>query len=166
MHKGTTPHTLRAWFRILAGSKYDSANRRSTGRPSTKEEIAELAVPMAKEKRLGATHASAMQSTTSGTRLVEIRPPTFSKTMESSQHRNVENEPRGPHSSNSIGTSSPRLTSSQSNHLLLSESSVTRSFSSLTWLPEKFTSQVYPRKEKALGWNRSPAISQMHVMGS
>ena len=49
MHKGTTPHTLRAWFRKLAGSKYDSANRRSTGRPSTKEEIAELAVPMAKE---------------------------------------------------------------------------------------------------------------------
>ena len=44
-----TPHTLRVWFRKLAGSKYDSANRRSSGRPSTKEKIAELTVLMAKE---------------------------------------------------------------------------------------------------------------------
>ena len=44
-----TPNTLRAWLRKLVGRKYDSTRTRSTGRPATKEKIAELIVRMALE---------------------------------------------------------------------------------------------------------------------
>ena len=44
-----TPQTLLRWFRTLVGKKYDSSKTRRVGRPSTKEEIAELVVKMARE---------------------------------------------------------------------------------------------------------------------
>ena len=47
-----SPRTLRIWFRILAGNKYDSTNHHSSGRPPTKEKICDLAVLMAKENEI------------------------------------------------------------------------------------------------------------------
>ena len=44
-----TPQTLLRWFRTLVGKKYDSSKTRRVGRPSTKEEIAQLVVKMALE---------------------------------------------------------------------------------------------------------------------
>ena len=47
-----TPQTLLRWFRTLVAKKYDSSNKRGGGRPTTKKEIAELVVRMAKEDPL------------------------------------------------------------------------------------------------------------------
>lgn len=44
-----SPHTLRTWLRKLVASKYDSSKKRSSGRPSTAEEIAKFIVQMATE---------------------------------------------------------------------------------------------------------------------
>jgi len=44
-----TPQTLLRWFRTLVAKKYDSSKTRRAGRPSTKEEIVQLVLKMAKE---------------------------------------------------------------------------------------------------------------------
>ena len=44
-----TPQTLLRWFRTLVARKYDSSGSRRVGRPSTREEIVELVLKMAKE---------------------------------------------------------------------------------------------------------------------
>ena len=44
-----TPQTLLRWFRTLVAKKYDSSGSRRVGRPSTREEIVELVLRMAKE---------------------------------------------------------------------------------------------------------------------
>ena len=43
-----TPQTLLRWFCTLVAKKYDSSGSRRVGRPSTKEEIVELVLKMAK----------------------------------------------------------------------------------------------------------------------
>ena len=43
-----TPQTLLRWFRTLVAKKYDSSGSRRVGRPSTREEIVELVLKMAK----------------------------------------------------------------------------------------------------------------------
>ena len=47
-----TPATLLAWHRKLAGSKYDSSQRRKPGRPPTAAGIGRLVVRLAKENPL------------------------------------------------------------------------------------------------------------------
>ena len=44
-----TPQTLLRWFRTLVARKYDSSGSRRVGSPSTREEIVELVLRMAKE---------------------------------------------------------------------------------------------------------------------
>ena len=47
-----TPATLLAWHRRLAGSKYDTSQRRKPGRPSTAPDVARLVVRLARENPL------------------------------------------------------------------------------------------------------------------
>ena len=44
-----TPQTLLCWFRTFVAKKYDSSGSRRVGRPSTREEIVELVLRLAKE---------------------------------------------------------------------------------------------------------------------
>jgi len=46
-----TPDTLLAWHRRLIAKKYDSSKKRKPGRPSTKVDIRELVLRMARENR-------------------------------------------------------------------------------------------------------------------
>lgn len=47
--KVVTPQTLLRWYRQLVSRKYDSSQRRKTGRPPTQEAISDLVIRMARE---------------------------------------------------------------------------------------------------------------------
>jgi len=59
-----TPQTLLRWFRNLVAKKYDSSGNRRVERPSTREEIVELVLKMAKENGGGGTREFDTRSTT------------------------------------------------------------------------------------------------------